>query len=132
MTADPSQPLQQGTQKPENYRHCFLPITDSCSNQLSVPINRQNRLIRRPLTTIAETRGDASTFSIIPRSSTLETAFRTDKGKRLSFWRTGVTLSLPYAGNLLHIPVYPQTLKQKDPSQELKIELSSYTDFGRM
>ncbi len=33
----------------ENYRHGFLPITDSSANQLSVPINRQNRLIGLPL-----------------------------------------------------------------------------------
>ncbi len=37
MIADHSQPLQQQT---ENYRHSFLPITDSSENQLSVPINR--------------------------------------------------------------------------------------------
>ncbi len=35
--------------KNENYRHGFLPITDCSANQLSVPINRQNRLIGRPL-----------------------------------------------------------------------------------
>ncbi len=33
----------------ENYRHGFLPITDCSANQLSVPINRQNRWIGRPL-----------------------------------------------------------------------------------
>ncbi len=37
--------------KNENYRHGFLPITDCSANQLSVPINRQNRLIGRPLIT---------------------------------------------------------------------------------
>ncbi len=37
--------------EPENYRHGFLPITDSCGNQLSVPINRQNRWISWPLVT---------------------------------------------------------------------------------
>ncbi len=57
MTADHSQPLQQQTQhkkkkkksNTENYRHGFLPITDCSANQLSVPINRQNRWIGRPL-----------------------------------------------------------------------------------
>ncbi len=33
----------------KNYRSGFLPITDSSGNQLSVPINRQNRYIGRPL-----------------------------------------------------------------------------------
>ncbi len=33
----------------ENYRHGFLPITDCSANQLSVPINRKNRWIGRPL-----------------------------------------------------------------------------------
>ncbi len=38
----------------ENYRHGFLPITDSSANQLSVPINRQNRLIGLPLLSITQ------------------------------------------------------------------------------
>ncbi len=33
----------------KNYQSGFLPITDSSGNQLSVPINRQNRYIGRPL-----------------------------------------------------------------------------------
>ncbi len=33
----------------KNYRSGFLPITDSSGNQLSVPINQQNRYIGRPL-----------------------------------------------------------------------------------
>ncbi len=33
----------------KNFRSGFLPITDSSGNQLSVPINRQNRYIGRPL-----------------------------------------------------------------------------------
>ncbi len=63
MIADHSQPLQQQMQheeeekkkkkNTETYRHGFLPITDCSANQLSVPINRQNRWIGRPLLAFA-------------------------------------------------------------------------------
>ncbi len=33
----------------KNYRSGFLPITDRSGNQQSVPINRQNRYISRPI-----------------------------------------------------------------------------------
>ncbi len=36
----------------KNYRSGFLLITDSSGNQLSVPINQQNRYIGRPLVLI--------------------------------------------------------------------------------